>query len=80
MAEINVIPWFAWIPIVAIIGYFLHSIVETVVRSRQKVAEAALADQQQTAELAETNARLLARLDGIDGRLQTIEKTLTDIP
>jgi hypothetical protein len=73
MPELNFIPWFAWI---AIAGIVVGGIV-SVVKLRFKRNDASVkALEQNTA----VNEALVARLEGIDGRLAKLEKTLDDIP
>lgn len=76
------IPWFAWIPIVAIIGWALISMVESQNRTKLKLAKAANNPELAVAlkDNAEVNRQLLQKMSELENRLATIEKTLTDIP
>lgn len=67
------IPWFAWIAIAGIIFAGLAVVVDS--RSGQKTELARALKQN-----ADVNEKLLARLDGIDSRLSSVEKTLNEIP
>ena len=76
------IPWFAWIPAVAIIGWALITMVESQNSTKLKLAESAnnpdLADALKAN--TEVNRQLLQRMSELENRLATIERTLTDIP
>ena len=74
------IPWFAWIPILAIIGWALISVVESRNNTKLKLAEAHPELVDALKANAEANRQLLERLSGLENRLAAIEKTLTDIP
>ncbi len=67
------IPWFAWIIIVAIIVGGVITITSELTRGRNRATQA-------LEENTRANARLVERLDAIDARLGSVEKTLTDIP
>ncbi|TQL47650.1 hypothetical protein FB562_0716 [Homoserinimonas aerilata] len=67
------IPWFAWIAIIGAIVWGIVAIIGAL-GGRNKGVEEAL--KQNTA----INEKLIERLDGIDGRLGAVEKTLNDIP
>ena len=71
--DLSYIPWFAWIVILAILVGGVIAVVESFA-GRNKDATRALQ------ENSEINAKLLARLDGIDARLLAVENTLNDIP
>jgi uncharacterized membrane protein YqgA involved in biofilm formation len=67
------IPWFAWIIIVAIIVGGVITVTSELARGRNRATQA-------LEENTRANARLVERLDAIDARLGSVEKTLTDIP
>lgn len=67
------IPWFVWIVIVAIAAGVIITVTNSIVGRKSELTEA-------LRQNAEINERLLARLDGIDDRLGSVEKTLNDIP
>jgi hypothetical protein len=74
-------PWYAWIAIAGTLGWAISGIVYSVSRARRSAVEAELGAPQ-SALLAESTAATRAvveRLDRIDVRIATIEKTLTDI-
>ena len=73
MPEYSYIPWFAWIVIVAIIVGGIVTMVKTRSERNDGTVKAL---EQNTA----VNEALVARLEGIDGRLARLEKTLDDIP
>lgn len=66
-------PWFAWIAIAGIIVGGAIAIVGALNERKTELAEA-------LKQNAEINEKLIARLDGIDSRLGSVEKTLNDIP
>ena len=69
------------IPIVAIIAWGAHGVVEEIYKGRAKVAEAGQGDVKRALdEAATTNRQVLAKLDGLEMRLANVEKTLNDIP
>lgn len=69
------------IPIVAIIAWGAHGVVEEIYKGRAKVAEASHGDVKRALdEAAATNRQVLAKLDGLETRLANVEKTLNDIP
>jgi len=67
------IPWFAWIAIAGIIVGGAISLVGALNGRKTELADA-------LKQNAEINEKLIARLDGIDSRLSSVEKTLNDIP
>jgi hypothetical protein len=71
--ELSYIPWFAWIAIAGIIfaGF-------TIFMGSRDGGKAQLVEALK--QNAEVNEKLIARLDGIDSRLGSVEKTLNDIP
>lgn len=71
------IPWFAWIPIIAIVAWGITEAIKALAAPRGKAS-----DELAGALRANTdaNAKVAERLDGIEQRLSTIEKTLSDIP
>ena len=70
---LSFVPWFAWIAIAGIVVWGLTSIANTFAGRNKDVARA-------LEQNAAVNEKLIARLDGIDARLGSVEKTLTDIP
>ena len=76
------VPWFAWIPIIAIISGALISIMGSRNNTKLKLAEASNNPElvEALAANAEANRQLLEKLSGLENRLEAIEKTLTDIP
>lgn len=76
------VPWFAWIPIIAIISGALISIRGSRNNTKLKLAEASNNPElvEALAANAEANRQLLEKLSGLENRLAAIEKTLTDIP
>ena len=76
------IPWFAWIPLAAIIGWAVISVIESRNTTKLKLAETAnnpeLADALRSN--TEVNRQLLEGMSELENRLSAIEKTLTDIP
>ncbi len=75
--DMNVMPWFGWIVIAGIVSYTLVEIVSTLL-GRRKKESAALSESLRAN--TEAQASVAARLEGIENRLATSEKTLTDIP
>ncbi len=67
------IPWFAWIVIAAIIAGTIVTVSTSRSTGRNELAQA-------LKQNAEANEKLVARLDGIDLRLTSVEKTLNEIP
>ncbi len=67
------IPWYAWIAIAGILVGGITAIVRLAVGRNAELSRAL----QQNAEV---NERLVARLDGMDTRLASLESTLSDIP
>lgn len=67
------IPWFVWIVIVAIAAGVIITVTNSIVGSKSELTEA-------LRQNAAVNEKLLARLDAIDDRLASVEKTLNDIP
>jgi len=77
------INWILLIPIVAIVGGVVYSIVSDRNRTLRKVAEAANPSEEHLnllRDAADGNQRLLEQLARIENRIATIEKTLTEIP
>ena len=77
------IDWILLIPIVAIVGGIVYSIVSDRNRTKRAVAEAATPSEEHLnllRDAAEGNQRLLEQLARIENRIATIEKTLTEIP
>lgn len=71
--EFFYMPWFGWIIILAIIVGGIISIVDS--HSRKDKVTARLVEQN-----AELNEKVVARLEAVDSRLESLEKTLTDLP
>ena len=76
--------WF-WIGVVAVVGIIAGVITNAVNKSaetRKYVADAESGGNHKklAEDAAALNAKVIARLDAIDARLETVEKTLTDIP
>lgn len=67
------IPWFVWIVIAAIAAWVIITVTSSLAGRKSELAEA-------LRQNAEVNEKLVARLDGIDDRLRSVEKTLNDIP
>ncbi|MGX1792515.1 hypothetical protein ACWIDW_06175 [Microbacterium sp. NPDC055312] len=67
------IPWFGWIVIVAIAAGVIITVTNSIVGRKSELTEA-------LRQSAAVNEKLLARLDAIDDRLASVEKTLSDIP
>lgn len=67
------IPWFVWIVIAAIIAGTIVTVSTSRSTGRNELAQA-------LKQNAEANEKLVARLDGIDLRLTSVEKTLNEIP
>jgi hypothetical protein len=67
------VPWFAWI---AIAGILVGGAVASFNKRSEHTNTTAKALEQNAA----INEALIARLEGIDGRLARLEKTLDDIP
>jgi hypothetical protein len=74
--------WFGAVAVVAIVGGVLSNIITNHQKTKRALAVAANGgDYKKLAEeSAAVQRQLLARLDALDGRLATVEKTLTDIP
>ncbi|OJU41257.1 MAG: hypothetical protein BGN97_16110 [Microbacterium sp. 69-10] len=67
------IPWFVWIVIAAIIAGTIVTVSTSRGTGRNELAQA-------LKQNAEANEKLVARLDGMDLRLTSVEKTLNEIP
>lgn len=67
------IPWFVWIVLAAMLAGVVITVANTRGRQNAAIAEA-------LKQSTEANERLIARLDGIESRLTSVEKTLSDIP
>ena len=67
------IPWFVWIVIAAIIAGTIVTVSTSRSTGRNDLAQA-------LKQNAEATEKLVARLDGIDLRLTSVEKTLNEIP
>jgi hypothetical protein len=77
MEFLSYIPWYAWVAIVSIVGWILITLVTTIVGGR-KDAEKKVIDALDSNAAA--NRALTERLDQLDKRLASVEKTLNDIP
>ncbi|NYI40560.1 hypothetical protein [Demequina lutea] len=71
------IPWFGWIAIVGTAGWAVMGSLRVLTSPRAR-AQTNLTDALRAS--ADANTKMAERLDAIDTRLATIEKTLTDIP
>lgn len=72
-----------WIilPVVAIIGWVTFLILATYWKYRQRTSEFASPELRRTLDAnTEASRAVLAKLDALDQRLASVEKTLTDIP
>lgn len=67
------IPWFVWIVIVAILAGVTITVVNTLGGRKAELAQA-------LRQNAEVNEKLMSRLDSIEHRLTSVEKTLNEIP
>lgn len=74
--------WIGAVAVVAIIAGAVNHAVTTTNKTKRYVADAANGGpyKQLAEESAAVQRQVLARLDALDGRLATVEKTLTDIP
>jgi heme/copper-type cytochrome/quinol oxidase subunit 2 len=69
------------IPIVAIIGWVTFLTLATYWKYRHRTSESASPELRRTLDAnTEATRAVLAKLDALDQRLATVEKTLTDIP
>lgn len=66
------------IPIVAILAWGAHGVVREIYKGKAGVAEAARGDTSNDTVAA--NRQVLAKLESIEARLASVEKTLNDIP
>ena len=71
------IPWFVWIPIIAIVVWGITELVRLLTSGRGKKSDDLAKAIEDNAAI---NRMLLEKLDGIDARLGAVEKTLNDIP
>lgn len=67
------IPWFMWIVLAGIVAGVVITLANSAGRRKSELAQA-------LQQHAEANERLISRLDGIEARLTSVEKTLTEIP
>jgi len=74
--------WLGAVAVVAIVAGVITTAITKGNETKRYVADAANggAYKKFAEESADLNRRLLARLDALDGRLESVEKTLTDIP
>jgi len=69
------------IPIVAILAWGAHGVVREIYKGKARVAEAGRGDTRQALdEGVAINKQVLAKLDALETRLASVEKTLNDIP
>ena len=69
------------IPVVAIIGWVIFVTLATYWKYRHRTSEVASPELRRTLDAnTEASRAVLAKLDALDQRLATVEKTLTDIP
>jgi len=69
------------IPIVAILAWGAHGVVREIYKGKARVAEAGRGDAQQALdEGVAINKQVLTKLDALETRLASVEKTLNDIP
>jgi len=69
------------IPVVAIAGGLTFVTLATYWKYQQRTSEVASPELRRTLDAnAEASRAILAKLDALDQRLATVEKTLTDIP
>jgi hypothetical protein len=73
ITALDYIPWFAWI---AIVGIVVGGVITVATKFAGRNTDLAKALEQNAA----VNEKLIARLDGIDSRLGSVERTLNDIP
>ena len=75
-------PYWAWIPIVAIIAWLIVVSVMYITKSRERIAETKgdPAIQQALDRSTAANEAIASRLSSIETRLGAIETTLNDIP
>lgn len=66
--------------LVTLVGSGAGIIVEAMKRKPSPRSEADQKLAEALRQSSEVNSKLLERLESIDGRLQSVEKTLTDIP
>ncbi len=67
------IPWFVWIVIAGIGAGVIVTVANTLGGRKTELAQA-------LKQNAEINEKLISRLDGIETRLTSVEKTLNEIP
>ena len=74
--------WLALVAVIAIIAGVVTNAVNKGNETKRYVADAAQGGSYKklAEDTAAVNSQLLARLDAVEGRLGSIEKTLTDIP
>lgn len=74
--------WLGAVAVVAIVAGVITSAITKGNETRRYVADAQNggAYKQLAEETAELNRRLLERLDALDGRLASVERTLSEIP
>jgi hypothetical protein len=71
--------YFFWVPVVAIVGGITYAVLTKYFESRVRIAEAAGIAAAVVAEHTEMNRQVLVQLELLDGKLATVERTLTDI-
>lgn len=67
------IPWFVWIVLAAIAAGVIITVTNSLAGRKSELTQA-------LRQNAEANEKLITRLDDIDRRLGSVEKTLNDIP
>jgi hypothetical protein len=78
-SNVGVVGWI--IPVVAIIGGSTFLTLATYWKYRHRTSEVASPELRRTLDAnTEASRAVLAKLDALDQRLATVEKTLTDIP
>ncbi|HEY8911815.1 hypothetical protein [Lacisediminihabitans sp.] len=78
-SNVGAVGWI--IPVVAIIGGSTFLTLATYWKYRQRTSQVASPELRRTLDAnTEASRAVLAKLDALDQRLATVEKTLTDIP
>ncbi|MEP6481483.1 MAG: hypothetical protein ABJA94_05685 [Rhodoglobus sp.] len=72
------IPWYGYLGGIAVLAWAVMVIIGSIGWSRSKAGSGKTNAVME--ENIATNRAVLAKLDGIETRLATVEKTLTDIP
>lgn len=76
------IPWWAYIAIIAVIGGIAYQIVTAYLNAKTRQVELSGATElrEVVANNTAVSTELLAKLNSLDTRLASVEKTLNDIP